>query len=366
MDRKDAASYAAAGVSLEKADSFLEAMLRWVRRTEEIPGAGLRPLIPNGYYASVLDCGLDVALAFTTDGVGSKILVAEMANDYTGIGIDCIAMNVNDLVCVGAKPLAMVDYLAIQDPPVDVGDQIGKGLYEGALQAGISIPGGELAQLPEMISGLREGEGVDLAGAAIGLVERSRVSNGQGIEVGDVLIGMLSNGVHSNGFTLARNVLFDRGGLRIDERVPELGTTVGAELLRPTAIYVKAFDVLREAGLHPRAAMHITGGGFLNLLRASSRGLRFVVDQLPPAPPIFALIDRLGEVGDEEMYRVFNMGIGMVLVVSPDQVDATLAALAGAPTPQSMIVGRVEAGEGLSVELPTVGLRSQGDRLVRD
>jgi phosphoribosylformylglycinamidine cyclo-ligase len=338
MGRPTAATYERSGVSFDRKETFLDALLRWVKKTETIPDKGQRPLIPNGYYASVLDVGLPIGIAFTTDGVGSKILVAEMAGDFSGIGIDCVAMNVNDLLCVGALPVALVDYIAMQAPPAAIGEQLGRSLYEGAKQAGISIPGG------------------DLAASAIGTVAKEHVSNGQGIEPGDLLIGIASNGVHSNGFTLVRDICFKRNRLDVGAKLAELGGTLGEELLKPTHIYVPQFRLLAEKDLRPRAAMHITGGGYLNLLRAASDDVSFVIDAPPPIPPVFSFLQRTGKVTDEEMHRVFNLGIGMVLVVAPDRAEATLAALKRRGWPKASLVGRVERGKGRSVRFPTRGL----------
>jgi phosphoribosylformylglycinamidine cyclo-ligase len=365
MGKPTAATYEQSGVSFERKETFLGAMLRWIRKTESIPPSGQRPLIPNGYYASVLDVGLPVGIALTTDGVGSKILVAEAARDFSSIGIDCVAMNVNDLLCVGALPVALVDYIAMQRPPASVGEQIGKSLYEGARLAGISIPGGELAQLPDMIRGLRAGEGLDLAASAIGTVAKEHVSNGQGIEPGDVLIGIASNGVHSNGFTLVRSICFERAKLDVADHVPELGTTLGAALLAPTHIYVPQFRLLAEMDLRPRASMHVTGGGYLNLLRAATDGIAFVIDQPPEISPIFSYLQRLGDVTDEEMHRVFNLGIGMVLVVEARKADATLAALKRRGWPRATVIGRVERGSGRTVRFPTRGLVGEGGEFRR-
>ncbi len=351
-----AATYERSGVSFDRKESFLGALLRWVKRTEALPAAGQRPLIPNGYYASVLDIGLPVGIALTTDGVGSKILIAEAVGDYSGIGIDRVAMNVNDLLCVGALPVALVDYIAMQAPPATIGEQIGKSLYHGAKQAGISIPGGELAQLPDMVRGLRPGQGFDLAASAIGTVAKEHISNGQGIEPGDVLLGIAASGVHSNGFTLVREICFKRRKLDPGMAVAEFGRTLGAELLEPTHIYVPQFRQLAALDLRPRAAMHITGGGYLNLLRAATNDLRFVIDTPPAIPPVFAFLQQHGKVTDEEMHRVFNLGVGMVLVVAPAKVDATLAALRRRGWPKASTIGRIERGEGRSVTFPTRGL----------
>lgn len=351
-----AATYEKSGVSFDRKETFLGALLQSLRRTETLPAADQRPLIPNGYYASVLDLGLPIGIALTTDGVGSKILVAEAAGDWSGLGIDLIAMNVNDLLCVGALPTALVDYIALEQPPASVGAAIGRSLYLGAKQAGISIPGGELAQLPDMIRGLKRGQGLDLAAAAIGTVAKEHVSNGQGIEPGDVLIGIASSGVHSNGFTLVREICFKRRRLSVGMRVAEFGRSLGEELLVPTLIYVPQFRALAAAGLRPRASMHITGGGYLNLLRAATRDIRFVIDTPPEIPPVFRFLQEQGKVTDAEMHRVFNLGIGMVLVSEPAKADATLALLRRRGWPKASVIGRVERAKGRSVAFPTRGL----------
>jgi phosphoribosylformylglycinamidine cyclo-ligase len=360
-----AATYAQSGVSFERKETFLSALLESLRKTDRLPAEGQRPLIPNGYYASVLDIGLGTAIALTTDGVGSKILIAEAVGDFSGLGIDLIAMNVNDLLCVGALPIALVDYIAMEKPPASVGRVLGRSLYEGAKQAGISIPGGEIAQLPDMIRGHNKGEGFDLAAAAIGTVDKAQVSFGQGIRPGDVLVGIESNGVHSNGYTLVRDICFKRRKLKVDLEVAEFGGTLGAELLRPTAIYVPQFRALAAAGLRPRAAMHITGGGYLNLLRAATDGIRFVIDAPPPVPPVFSFLQQQGRVTDEEMHRVFNLGVGMILVVDPVQIDATLGVLRRKGFRKPHVVGQVAAGKGKSVEFPTRRLVGRGHQFTR-
>jgi phosphoribosylformylglycinamidine cyclo-ligase len=242
---------------------------------------------------------------------------------------------------------------------------LGRSLYEGAKQAGISIPGGEIAQLPDMIRGHNKGEGFDLAAAAIGTVDKAQVSFGQGIRPGDVLVGIESNGVHSNGYTLVRDICFKRRKLKVDLEVAEFGGTLGAELLRPTAIYVPQFRALAAAGLRPRAAMHITGGGYLNLLRAATDGIRFVIDAPPPVPPVFSFLQQQGRVTDEEMHRVFNLGVGMILVVDPVQIDATLGVLRRKGFRKPHVVGQVAAGKGKSVEFPTRRLVGRGHQFTR-
>lgn len=316
---RGASEYAAAGVDAERVDVGLRRLIARIQQTWPASGALGAVLLPVGYYANVVDVG-GIGIAFTTDGVGTKVLIAEMMHRYDTIGIDCVAMNVNDLVCVGATPLSMVDYLAVQEANPDLLDQISIGLCEGARQAGVSIPGGEVAQMRELIGGVRDGFGFDLAGAAIGVVPLDRVLVGQDLQEGDILIGLESNGIHSNGLTLARRVLLQDGGLTLDTSVPSLGHSLGEELLKPTFIYVpEAVEILRS-NARVKAMFHITGDGLLNLARVASP-MGFVLDHLPPTPPLFHVIQEMGEVADEEMYAVFNMGVGFCIAVAPEDAD---------------------------------------------
>ncbi len=273
--------------------------------------------MPSGYFANVLGIGQGIGLAISTDGVGTKLLVAQMANKYDTIGIDCVAMNVNDVLCVGAEPIAMVDYLAVEEPMPDLLEQIGKGLYEGARRAEISICGGEIAQLKEIVKGVKPRYAFDIAGTCVGLVPLDKVIVGQDIARHDVVIGLRSSGVHSNGLTLARRVFFDSAGLAPDKYLPELGKTLAEELLEPTRIYVPEIKDMLRSDMEVKALMHITGDGFFNLTRVKSE-VGYVIDFLPESPDIFRLIQEYGGVSDEEMYRVYNMGIGFC-VVTPEK-----------------------------------------------
>jgi phosphoribosylformylglycinamidine cyclo-ligase len=283
------------------------------------PGAG-RPLLGFGHYASVLDIGGPQALAISTDGVGTKAIVAQMMDKYDTIGIDCVAMNANDVICVGAEPIAMLDYIAVEAADDRLLDEIGKGLLEGARQANISIPGGEISQIREIIRSERPGYGFDLVGTCIGLVDKKAIIGGDGVEPGDVIVGLGSSGIHSNGLTLAREALLSRAGLRIDQRAPELGRNVGEELLEPTLIYVRAVLAMLAERLPLKALFHITGEGFLNLARVQAL-VGFRIESLPEPQPIFRLIQQAGSVSDAEMFRVFNMGVGFCLIVAPDCED---------------------------------------------
>ena len=312
--------YARSGVDTTEADRALARLLHEIAPTAAF---GSQSEIGIGHFAAVVRVG-PLHLALTTDGVGSKLLVAQALGKYDTVGIDCVAMNVNDLLCVGAKPLAMLDYIAVEKADPEVFAQIGKGLCEGARQAGVAIVGGETAQIPEMLRGARPGSGLDLAGMAVGLVPDGALLDGSKVRPGDALVGIASSGVHSNGLSLARQVVLRK--FRYDEYVAELGTTVGDALLTPTRIYVAQVEALAKAGVAPRAYAHITGDGFLNIRRVEAP-VGFEIDFLPPPPAILRLIQRTGELEAAELYTVFNMGVGFTAVVDEAEVDRTIAAV---------------------------------------
>src|SRR2546423_14268972 len=247
-------AYAAAGVDTSEADRGVDALVGVLRTIElDRPSASV---LGSGHYASVLRVAPNLGIAMSTDGVGSKIVVAEQADRLETVGIDCIAMNVNDVVCVGAEPIAMLDYIAVEAADPDVLRQIAEGLKAGAEQAGVEIPGGELAQLPELIRGHPSPYGFDLVGACFGTVALDSIVTGARIQPGDAVNGLPSSGVHSNGLTLARRALPD-----LDEGPPELdGRTVGETLLEPTVIYVRAVMDLLRSDIDVRGLAHITSG----------------------------------------------------------------------------------------------------------
>ena len=320
MDQSRSSSYAASGVDSAKAESGLSRLRTWVEKTFDLH-ASARPLLPLGYFANIIRLdGLNLGIALTTDGVGTKLLVAEVLGKYDTVGIDCIAMNVNDLLCVGATPVSFVDYLAVEEVQPDILDAIGQGLYRGAELARISIAGGEIAQLREMIRGARPGTGFDLAGAAIGTVPLDQVIIGQAVQPGDALIGLASSGIHSNGLTLARRVLFADTLLNFDSYLPECGRTVGEELLEPTRIYVPEVTAMLATDVPIKALMHLTGDGFLNLSRVEAP-VGFRIETLPDIPPIFAVLQERGKLSDAEMFQVYNMGIGFCVVVAEKDVE---------------------------------------------
>jgi phosphoribosylformylglycinamidine cyclo-ligase len=269
-------------------------------------------MLASGHYANVIRLDERTGIALSTDGVGTKLVLAEQLGRWDTVGIDCVAMNVNDVVCVGAEPLAMVDYLAVDRADPEVAGAIGTGLARGAELAGIEIVGGELAQLGEIVNGL------DLAGACFGVVSLDSLVTGAAIEPGDVVIGLPSSGLHSNGYTLARSVL---GDIPYDDG--RLGRPLGELLLEPTEIYVKPILELLRSEVDVRGLAHITSGGLKNLLRLEAE-VGYQIDHPLPVPPVFSLIQELGEVGDEEMHEVFNMGCGFcVVVAAADETPAT-------------------------------------------
>ena len=310
-------TYSRAGVKSAVEMPGFKALLKHLAPTFDFAPTG-RPVIDFGYYANVLPVAQNLGIAISTDGVGTKILVAEALRKFDTIGIDCIAMNVNDVICVGATPISMVDYIAIEKADDFLLEQLGIGLAEGARQAEISIPGGELAQVAEMIKGAAQGSGFDLVGTCIGTVPLDRMITGKNIEPGDAIIGLASCGIHSNGLTLARGVLPD-----LSEQVAVLGCTVGEELLRPTTIYARFTKALLAAAIDVRALAHVTSDGFLNLARVEA-DVTFDIERLPEPPAVFTLIQDRGGISDEEMFLVYNMGIGFVAVVPRSLANQTM------------------------------------------
>lgn len=323
MTSNNPPTYQTSGVDTEQADMALKRLVQQVRQTWPTGGGPGTVQLDVGYFANVIDLG-GIGLAIAADGVGTKAIVAQMMHQYDTVGIDCVAMNVNDLICVGARPLSMVDYLALQEPHPDMLEAIGKGLRDGAEQAGVSIAGGEVAQLRDIIKGHRDGFGFDLAATAVGTVALDKMIIGQDIQPGDALIGIESNGIHSNGLTLARRVFFEWHDYSVTSALPSLDCTLGEELLKPTHIYVKEVLQLFDQNFPVKALMHITGDGFLNLSRVAAE-VGYVIEDLPDIPAIFALLQELGKVSNEEMFRVYNMGIGFCLVVPDDAAEQTIA-----------------------------------------
>ncbi|MCW2988601.1 MAG: purM [Solirubrobacterales bacterium] len=308
-------AYAKAGVDQGAADSAVAGLVRALGAIE-LGRPSLQVPLP-GHYASVIEIGENAGIALSTDGVGTKLLVAEELGRFDTVGIDCVAMNVNDVICVGAEPLAMLDYIAVQKADPAVCEEIGAGLARGAELAGVEIPGGELAQLGDLVSS------VDVSGACFGTVALDAIVDGAAVRPGDAVIGLPSSGIHSNGYTLARAAL---AGIGLDDE--RLGRPLGDVLLEPTEIYVKPVVELLRSEVDVHGLAHITSGGTANLLRLAAEVGYEIADPLP-VPPIFELIQEQGGVSEEEMYDVFNMGCGFCVVVPPGDEAAALGLLRG-------------------------------------
>lgn len=316
-------TYKGAGVDIDAGNKFVELIRPLVRKTfrpeviTDIGGFG-------GLFSFHAEKFKNPVLVSSTDGVGTKLKVAFMVGKHDTVGIDLVAMCVNDIVVQGAEPLFLLDYLAMGKLSLEVSTKIVEGVARGCLEAGCALIGGETAEMPTFY---KKGE-YDLAGFAVGVVERDKVIDGSSISVGDKLIGMASSGLHSNGYSLARKVLFETMGLKPKDRVEGLRRTVGEEMLQPTRIYVKAIlNLIRD--FHIRGIAHITGGGITdNLPRIIPQGCMTVIRKRSwPIPPIFELIQEGGRVPEKEMFRTFNNGLGMILAVSPKEANEILKRL---------------------------------------
>ena len=342
-------AYAAAGVDTDQADTGVAALVGALGAVAVDGGSRVVPL--PGHYASVIRVAPNLGIAIGTDGVGSKLVVAEQLDRLETVGIDCVAMNVNDLICVGAEPVALVDYLAVEEVSPERMAMIGEGLREGAQQANCEIPGGEVA---ELIRGHPSPDGFDLCATAIGTVALDGIVDGSAVQPGDALIGLPSSGIHSNGYTLARKVLSD-----FAEQPPELGgASVGDALLEPTVIYVRAVLDLLRSDIPIHGLAHITGGGLTNLLRIGRGRVGYRIDDPLSVPPVFGLIAERGGVSSAEMWEVFNMGCGFVAMV-PDEHTAAAAELLAAHHPGSRRIGTVTEEAG-SVTVPSLSIALPG------
>jgi phosphoribosylformylglycinamidine cyclo-ligase len=361
MNEKQSLSYQTAGVDSGQKDQAMQLLGKWVERSFELRPSEVK--LPLGYFANVIDVGHGMGIALSTDGVGTKILVAQMLDKYDTVGIDCVAMNVNDVLCVGAEPLALLDYIAVQVPHPHLLESLAKGLFHGAELARVTIPGGEIAQIREMIQGKRDGYAFDLVATCVGRVPLERVLIGADISEGDVIIGLASSGVHSNGLTLARRVFFEGLGWAPDRYVEELGRSIGEELLEPTRIYVREIREMIDTGLRVKALAHITSTGFLNLNRAASP-MGYRLDSLPEPLSIFRLIQRHGGISDEEMYFTYNMGVGFCVILPPDDADAAHA-IARKHHSQSWSIGHTVSDPEKKVHIPSAKLVGFDDKFVK-
>ncbi len=361
-EAKVPATYIQAGVDTAAEEQALSRVIAMASETFAfVRGIG-KPVLPIGFFANVIDIGHGMGLALSTDGVGTKLLVAQMMQKYDTVGIDCVAMNANDVLCVGARPIAFLDYIAVQEANPVLLEHLMQGFKEGARRAGVAICGGEIAQIREMLASERDGWGCDLVGMCVGHVPLDKVIVGKAVTPGDVIIGLGSTGIHSNGLTLARQVLFTQNTYKVDTTFEELGRTLGEELLEPTAIYVPEVVEALERPLAIKGLAHITSDGLLNLLRlhTDSEPVGYVIDRLPPVPPIFSLIQQSGNIPDPEMFRVFNMGIGFCAVVAERDAEA-FREIVKSHGREAHQIGRVVADPEQRVLIQPYGLVGKGN-----
>ena len=339
MENSHSASYAAAGVNIEAGYAGVKLMKKHVERTF-IPGVVSDIGGFGGLFAPDLSGMAEPVLVSGTDGVGTKQRIAQLMDRHDTVGIDCVAMCVNDIICCGAKPLIFLDYIAIgKNVPEKVADLVA-GVAEGCVQAGCALIGGETAEHP----GTMAPDDYDLAGFSVGIVDKAKVIDNTKMQPGDVILALPSSGIHSNGYSLVRKV-FDVEHCDLGKTVPELGTTLGESLLTPTMIYVKPV-LAAIAAAEVKGVSHITGGGFYeNVPRAVPEGLCAVIDKSAiKTPAIFKLLQETGNIPERDMFNTFNMGVGMAVIVSKTTADAALAALNSFGL-GAYAVGEIAAGE---------------------
>ncbi|MDI9467398.1 MAG: phosphoribosylformylglycinamidine cyclo-ligase [Bacillota bacterium] len=342
----DSLDYKQAGVDIDAANRSVELIKQWVEKTHR-PGvlSGIGGF--GGFFALDTSRYAEPVLVSGTDGVGTKLKIAQMMDIHHTVGIDLVAMCVNDILVHGAEPLFFLDYIAVGKLKPSLVEQLVQGVSEGCLQAGCALIGGETAEMP----GFYNEDEYDLAGFAVGVVERSRLLTGQNVEEGDLLIGLPSSGVHSNGYSLARKALLERAGLKLEQYSSELGKTIGEELLTPTRIYVKPIlKLLQHTEI--KAMAHITGGGIVeNLQRSLPTHLGAQIDSASlPVLPVFDLIAHAGQIDKQEMYRTFNMGIVFIVIASAHYSDNALKCLRDEGE-NPIVIGRVcQQGEGVVIK----------------
>ncbi len=340
-------TYAGAGVDINKVRAAHEVLARKLESTFRTRKGKLgQPIFPIGHYAGLIDIGHGQVLSLHVDSIGTKVIIAQMMRKYDTIGIDAVAICANDLICTGSEPIAFLDYVAMSKPNPAIVAQIAEGIVGGAKQAGMAVVGGETAIVPELLS-KEAGSGLDLVGMAAGACAKKNLVLGDKVTKDDIVIGVASSGIHSNGLTLARKVLLKNHRLR--DRIPRLHRSLGRELLEPTRIYVKpVMESLRKSEVHGMA--HITGGAFSKLDRIVSQAkLGTSLDNLPPAPEIFRLIQKEGRVPDSEMYRTFNMGVGFV-IICPEREAEHIISVFKKHSQEAFRLGRVQKKPGIIVK----------------
>ncbi len=340
-------TYSKSGVDIVEEGAVIEEIWKMLPKTFNLnPNVKFLPAL--AHYGGIVDIGMpDKYLVVAVDGVGSKVLIAEMLDKFDTVGIDCIAMNVNDLICVGAQPLVFVDYYAIEKPDTEIAKQIVKGLVDGAIQSRMAIIGGETATLPDIIRGY-DGKGFDLAGTAVGMVDKDKLVLGDKLSPGDIIIGIESNGLHSNGYSLARKALLEDHS--VNDEVD--GIHLGKALLEPTLIYVQEIlEIIEKAEIHGLA--NITGGAFLKLARLMRQAkvpIGVHLNAMPKPLPIFKLIQKLGNISDKEMYKTFNMGIGFCIIAPESEFD-TIAEICQKHGKKTYKIGKIIPEKKIILEI---------------
>ena len=333
--------YKSAGVDIEAGYRSVELMKQYVATTMRKEVMGGLGGFSGAFSLSAIKNMEEPVLLSGTDGVGTKLKLDFLMDRHDTVGIDCVAMCVNDVACAGGEPLFFLDYIACGKNEPEKIAQIVKGVCDGCNQAGAALIGGETAEMP----GFYPIDEYDLAGFAVGVADKKDLITGEDIREGDALVGIASSGVHSNGFSLVRKV-FDVNKENLAEYIPELGETLGDALLRPTKIYVRALKSVRDAGVRVKGCSHVTGGGFYeNIPRMLPDGIRAkVLKDSYEVPAVFRLLQKRGQIEEHMMYNTFNMGIGMVLAMDPADVQTALKALADAGE-KAYVIGSVAAGE---------------------
>lgn len=322
-------TYAKAGVDIERKSKAISALVDHLQYKRVGKG---RVINIKGQFTSLIDFD-DWVLTLCTDGVGTKMLIAEALDKWDTIGIDCMAMNVNDTICVGSEPMSFVDYIAIDRPDERITGEIGVGLELAAEMANVDIVGGEIAVLPEIV------KGVDLSGSALGFLKKENVVSGLDIQVGDAIIGLKSSGVHSNGLTLARKIM-EASEIGLDDRFDRLGHTIGKELLTPTYIYVR--DVLKVVQkVKVTGMVDVTGGGLKNFVRLK-KNVQFTINDPIRPPAIFDMLGEMGRVDPFELYKTFNMGMGYAIILPEKDVGTVMSILGD----KAKVVGEITEGSG--------------------
>ena len=338
--------YATAGVDIDREEEAIAGLIKTLKYSR--PKGFGAPLELPLYFTGLIEFGDEYALSLCTDGVGSKVMIANELRKWDTVGIDCIAMNVNDMICIGAEPLAFVDYLAMEAPEPEITEQIGRGLAKGAELSNISLIGGETATLPEIVNGF------DLAGTCLGFVKRNEIITGEHISESDKILGLRSSGIHSNGLTLARKA-FEVRGYKFAQKFAEITDleavsistkTIGEELLTPTEIYVReVLELVKKFKI--KGLANITGGGLRNLKRLK-KGVEFKITAPIEPHEIFKIIQNLGNVSTQEMYQTFNMGMGFCIIADAADADEILDFFTKTRI-ECEVVGELVQGEGVTV-----------------